>query len=410
MQDALDTHRVLRTAAWMWLFYLVALALVDFLIYFNAPRLSIAIRLYYWSNGLAASLFAGVAHWDWLQKKPGKSFLPIMILLISAAPILLHHTFVPRFPPGPLSNIEGMALRQMPVLFIGLALTAWRYDLVQVILFSICTAALEMGTILLVGRVPTNNLVTFFFVVLVRTVSFIVTGIFINQLVARLREQSQALKQANLQVTHYASTLEKLTVSRERNRMARELHDTLAHTLTGLLVTLETAKAFWDVDSQKTRVLLEKSLAATRIGLEETRRALKSLRASPLEDLGLGLALKKMAGSIAGRANLNFEVAIPDPMPSLSPDEEQCIYRVAQEAMENIAHHARAGNASLRLELAENDLRLIVQDDGIGFDPRDRASSGHFGLVGMKERAELSGGQLKIESEMGKGTKIMLVI
>ena len=111
----------------------------------------------------------------------------------------------------------------------------------------------------------------------------------------RLREQGELLRQANAQLTHYASTLENLTVSRERNRMARELHDTLAHTLTGLSVTLETVKAYWDVDEDKARGLLDKSLETTRTGVEETRRALKSLRASPLEDMGLTLAIQKMA-------------------------------------------------------------------------------------------------------------------
>jgi signal transduction histidine kinase len=408
MMDSPETSRVLRNAAWIWLGYLAALLIVDALIYPRLPRWS--VNLYYLGNGLAALLFLGLAYWDWMRKQLGEAFLPLMILLISGAPILLHHTFVPRLPPGPLSNAEGMALRQLPVLFIGLALTAWRYELAYVLLFSLGTAMLELGTIILVGRVPANTIAVFFFVILVRTVSFIVIGLFINQLMSRLREQGESLRQANAQVTHYASALENLTVSRERNRMARELHDTLAHTLTGLSVTLETVKAYWDVDAEKARALLEQSLTATRNGLEETRRALKSLRASPLEDLGLGLALRQMAESTAARVNLDLELALPDPMPGLAPDVEQCIYRIAQEAIENVAHHANARKASLELEPDGGHIRLIVQDDGLGFDPRDKASTGHFGLVGMKERAELSGGKLTIESQKGKGTKVILEI
>ncbi|MFZ5909800.1 MAG: sensor histidine kinase [Chloroflexota bacterium] len=408
MPDSPETPRVLRIAAWMWVGYLAALLTVDALIYSRLPRL--AISLYYGGNGLAALFFLGLAYWDWARKRLGETYLPLMILLISGAPILLHHTLVPRFPPGPLASIEGMALRQFPVLFIGLALTAWQYGLAEVLLFSIGTAALEMGILLLKGIALPNSLAGFFFVVVVRTVSFTVIGLFINQLVSRLRAQGESLRQANAQLSHYASTLENLTVSRERNRMARELHDTLAHTLTGLSVTLETVKAYWDVDVDQARALLDKSLATTRNGLEETRRALRSLRASPLEDLGLGLALRQMAESAAVRVNLDLELALPDPMPSLAPDVEQCLYRIAQESVENVVHHANAKRLTLRLEPGAGRWILTVQDDGLGFDPRDKVSTGHFGLVGMKERAELSGGKLTIDSQKGKGTKVVLEI
>ena len=408
MRNEGHTDRVLHTAAWMWIGYLVAMALVDALIYLGAPRLPIG--LYYLGNGLVAVLFLGLSYWSWMQRKMGAGFFPFMILLISGAPIVLHHVLVPRFPPGPLANVEGMALRQLPVLFIGLALTAWRYDLIHVILFSLATATLEMATLVLYARIPPRNLIAFFFVALVRTVSFIVVGAFINQLMTRLREQGHSLQDANARLTHYASTLEHLTISRERNRMARELHDTLAHTLTGLSVTLETAKAYWEIDTGKARELLEKSLLTTRTGLEETRRALKSLRASPLEDLGLKLALQKLAESTATRANLALETSLPDSIPSLSPDVEQCIYRVAQEAVENVGHHANARKLYLGFEADRDGLKLTIQDDGQGFDPGDKTISGHFGLVGMRERAELSGGRLKIESQKGSGTRITLVI
>jgi signal transduction histidine kinase len=117
-----------------------------------------------------------------------------------------------------------------------------------------------------------------------------------------------------------------------------------------------------------------------------------------------------MAESTAARANLDLELALPDPMPNLAPDVEQCLYRIAQEAVENVAHHANAKSLSLKLEALNSSLRLSVQDDGLGFDPRNKASSGHFGLVGMKERAALSGGKLKIESQKGRGTKVVLDI
>jgi signal transduction histidine kinase len=159
----------------------------------------------------------------------GRAFYPLLLLTISAAPILINVLIVPRFPTGPLGNAEGMALRQLPVLFIALALIARQYKLPHVLFFSIATTALELGLIsaISIDRTP----IVLIFIATIRTISFIAIGIFISLLVTRLREQQEALQQANANLTHYASTLEQLTVSRERNRLARELHDTLAHSL-----------------------------------------------------------------------------------------------------------------------------------------------------------------------------------
>ncbi len=406
MNDLPNTLRTLRIAAWMWIGYLLTLACLDLAIYAGRPLLPLVP--YYVANVLVALIFFTLAYWQSLAEMLGGIFMPLMIALIGGFPILFNHMLAMRLPPGLLANAEGMALRQLPILFIGLALVAWQYRLKAVIFFSLGTALLEMGILTFIRPVPATSFTLFFFITIVRTISFLVVGIFIGQLMNRLRAQQESLQQANAQLTHYASTLENLTISRERNRMARELHDTLAHTLTGLSVTLETVKAYWDVDTPKARKLLDNSLETTRTGIEETRRALKSLRASPLEDIGLRLALQKMAESAAARFNLDLELALPDPMPSLAPDVEQCIYRIAGEAVENVTHHANAKHLRLNLENKANQLLLTVQDDGLGFNPNSKVTTGHFGLVGMKERAELSGGKLTINSQKGKGTTVVL--
>jgi len=204
--------------------------------------------------------------------------------------------------------------------------------------------------------------------------------------------------------------LEDLTISRERNRMARELHDTLAHTLSALAVQLETVKAYWEVDPMAAQGMLDKSLETTRSGLQETRRALKSLRASPLDDLGLVLALRKMAEETAARANLRLELSLPDQPVSDSAEGAHAIYRVAQEAMANAAHHAQAQTLAVRLSVNGSGLSLEVRDDGQGFNRQQGQTAGHFGLAGMVERAQLAGGQLTIDSRPGRGTTIRLVI
>lgn len=441
MSSSHDSTRFLRIAALIWIGYLIAMAVMDFALYtpqvqrmftensqplipnqplfpnsqpnlpqtFNPPPNQLApVFLYYAANGLVALMFLLFTHWGWIQNKLGGLYYPLLVLAISTAPIFINVVVVPRFPQGPLANAEGMALRQLPVLFVALALVAWEYQLPHIIFFSISTTVLELGLILF-ASVQSRSIFVFLFIAIIRTISFIALGIFINLLVNRLRGQSESLREANANLSHYASTLEQLAVSRERNRLARELHDTLAHSLTAISVSLETAKAYFDIDINKTLEFIDKSLDATRKGADETRRALKALRSSSLEDMGLGLAIQRVAESAAARFHLNLTLDLKNPMPSLSPDVEQTIFRVAQEAIENIANHSRAKNFSVHLE-SNGHTKLTIQDDGIGFDSKSKEPTGHFGLVGMYERAELAGGRLKIESEKGKGTQVVLTI
>jgi signal transduction histidine kinase len=433
------TGTPIRTAAWIWIGFLLAMALMDFVLY-TQMRLSIVqnqpvqqsapsqplapfnqqfklpsqprdpfrpVYLFYAANGLVAFIFLIFAHSDGIQKELGRAFYPTLLLTISTAPIFINVFITPRFPNGPLANAEGMALRQLPVLFVALVLVAWEYELSHVILFSIATTALELGLIYFIS-INSRNISVFLFIAIIRTISFIAVGVFISLLVAQLREQRESLREANANLTHYASTLEQLTVSRERNRLARELHDTLAHSLTAISVSLEAAKAYFDIDSNKTRDLIERSLDATHLSVDETRRALKALRSSSLEDMGLGLAIQRTAESAAARFHLNLMLDLKNPMPSLSPDVEQAIYRIAQEAIENIISHSHAKNFKVHLE-SDRHTTLIIQDDGVGFDLTAKVT-GHFGVVGMHERAELAGGKLLIESENGKGTKVVLTI
>ncbi len=391
----------------MWLAYLVAMAMVDLFIYANQPVSP--ILLYYLANGLPALLFFGLAYSGWLRKTAASLAL-VMMALITIAPILINYAANIHLPPAPLSNLEGMVLRQLPVLFIGLVLVAWHYNLATIILYSLITNFLEIGIVFGFGFLNGERLTALFFIVIIRTVCMIVVGIFVNQLINRLRSQQESLRAANLQLTHYASALEELTISRERNRMSRELHDTVVHTLSGLSVQLETTKAYLEIEPNTARQLIDQSLEATRSGLQETRRAIKSLRASPLDDLGLVKAIRTMAETAAQRGRFAVEFSLPEHEPVLSPDVEQCLYRTAQEAVENVVHHANARHVGIRLSTHEREIELFVQDDGIGFNPDKDHRPGHFGLEGMRERAKLAGGELTITSIANGGTTIRLCI
>jgi two-component system NarL family sensor kinase len=155
---------------------------------------------------------------------------------------------------------------------------------------------------------------------------------------------------------------------------------------------------------------LETSLAATRSGLQETRRALKALRAAPLEDLGLLLALRRRAEESAARAAATLSLSLPARLPALSPAVEQALYRIAQEALSNAAHHAGARSLTVELAVDGSTLSLLVADDGRGFDPQSPAAGGHFGLPGMRERAQRVGGALQITSRPGSGTAVRCTV
>ena len=400
-----NVMRLLPLTVGLWLAYLLALWAIDFLFYARP----LFPPLYYLINGLIALAALGLALWPQGYTALAKVFLPAVIGLLSVVPVGLAQVMTMRLPPSPASGPEAVLLRTMPLLFMALVLTAWQYGWWYVVLFSGGTALFTLGLHLYFFRPGGPSLWPPVTAVVIQTISFLVVGYFISTLMRRLKQQQDSLAQANAQLASYAATLEELTISRERNRMARELHDTLAHTLSALSVQLETVKAYWEVDPAAAQHMLDKSLTATRSGLQETRRALKSLRASPLDGLGLGLALRKLAEETAQRANLRLHLALPEYLPALPPAVEQCIYRVAQEATANVAHHANARSLTVQLT-CNGEVALRVSDDGRGFDPRQAEAAGHFGLSGMCERAELVGGTLTVASRPGEGTTIELII
>jgi signal transduction histidine kinase len=390
----------------LWLGYLLILAAIDHSFY---PRPVFGLP-FYLINGLDALVVLGLSIRPRNRMRLGRCFLPLVIVLLSVVPVVSGNLLVLRMPPTPAGNPEAIMLRLLPMTFMTLVLTAWQYRWKHVVVFTLAMAGFNLGLhgwFFRPGGAPFLPPVTAF---VIQAVSFLLVGYFISTLMSRLRSQNAALEQANAQLVHYSSTLEHLTISRERNRLARELHDTLAHTLSALSVQLEAVKAYFDVDSAVARELLDKSLQATRSGLLETRRALKSLRASPLDDLGLLLALRRMSEEAAARAKLKLHLSLPKQLESLSPDVEQTIYRVAQEAVANVVHHANAQNLTLQLAINDGMLSFLVSDDGLGFDMQQGEAAGRFGLTGMRERSQLVGGQLTIESRPGQGTTIKLMI
>jgi NarL family two-component system sensor histidine kinase YdfH len=394
-------------AAWIWVGYLIAMWLIDQIIYLHKPADS--VWWYYGINLLPALFFLLITYLPWKPDLPAAvAFL--LIALISLAPMLLQHLLNLRLPEAPLSNLEGMVIRQLPILFIGLILTTWNGSLGTVLAYSLLINGFELVLSSAINHMDPGRLGVFFFLILVRTVCFLVIGFILQRLISILRAQQASLEQANRQLGHYASTLETLTISRERNRLSRELHDTVVHTLSGLAVQLETVKAYLFANPDTASAVLDQALQSTRSGLDDTRRALKELRASPLDDLGFILAIRQLLDQAANRARLIVDARLPDNLTGLPPDVEQSIYRITQEALENVIHHANASHLTFDLSQKNGELNILIQDDGIGFNPEGMIAQGHFGLAGMKERARLLGGDIQITSKINHGTSIQLTI
>jgi two-component system NarL family sensor kinase len=197
----------------------------------------------------------------------------------------------------------------------------------------------------------------------------------------------------------------------ERNRLAREIHDTLAQGLAGITLQLETAEALLESDaaSEKIRASIDQALLSARRNLEEARRSVIDLRAAPLEGRSLPEALAWLSANFNQRGPVHFEYQLEganQPMPNRI---EAGLYRVAQEALENVVRHSSARRAALNLSIATDHVILEILDDGQGFEPK-QIPAGRFGLVGLNERVHLLGGRLEIKSTPGAGTAVRVTV
>ncbi|MBN1247279.1 MAG: sensor histidine kinase [Anaerolineae bacterium] len=352
---------------------------------------------------------------SWLHQQSGEAYLPFAIAIASFGPILEQAlTTALRM----LRGVSGVAAttdawQLILVLLIPLVVVAWQYGLKAVLLFCATTTAFDFVLTLALAVVGRFRPGTAIALMTVRALLFCLLGYVVDRLMTEQRAQRAALAQAHARLADYATTLEQLTVSRERNRLARELHDTLAHSLSAVAVQLEAVRSLWDADPDAARQMLDRSLQMTREGLGEARRAIGALRASPLEDLGLALALRQLARSQGERAGLVVTVNIPERLETSSelvPFVEQGLYRIAHEAMDNVVRHAGATHLSLSLTASDKGICMVISDDGMGFSATEPVPHGRFGLQGMRERAELIGADFTIDSEQGAGTTVTVTV
>ena len=306
--------------------------------------------------------------------------------------------------PGVLYfNFDQIFFLILPVLFV-----AWKFSKSTMLLFCGFITAVEIAISLLSIESDPFSFFVLIVTVVFRGVIFGIMGLFVNSMSELQNSQQIELERANERLRKYAIYTEQLAQTRERNRLARELHDTLAHTLSSVAVQLEAVKALFTSNQEEAKKGLERSLVTTRNGLNETRRALNDLRTSELENFGLCQSLRNLLQSGAARGGFKYTENLEESL-NLLPDEiSHAIYRTVQEAVDNTVKHAKAKNVNLQIDLYKGYLQLLYSDDGKGFDLEKTDDAKHYGLQGMRERINLLGGTLTILSAPDQGTKILV--
>jgi signal transduction histidine kinase len=220
---------------------------------------------------------------------------------------------------------------------------------------------------------------------------------------ARARQEIERLaaelRRANQRLREYAAQAEELATMQERNRLAREIHDTLGHHLTAVNVQLEAARAVLKSDPERALQAVANAQSMTRKGLAEVRNSVAALRASPVEQRPLPEAVAALVGELE-TSSLVAEFEVEGQPRELRPEARLALYRSAQEGLTNVRRHARASLVRVRLDYRDPArVCLTVEDNGVG----GASAEGGFGLLGVRERVRLLGGKMRTETAPRQG-------
>jgi NarL family two-component system sensor histidine kinase YdfH len=283
------------------------------------------------------------------------------------------------------------------------------------------SASLYYILLLIVSFLMVFNLATAGWMI-VGTAAIVVTTVlytvlFKRQVEARRQAQSllRDLEAANWKLSEYSARVEELTTAAERQRMARELHDTLSQGLAGLILQLEAVEAHLKGKrSERALTIVEQAKSNARETLNQSRQAISDLRQEGKVDFGKEIRQEAEHFTSSTGIPCAVEIALPEELPEAVGES---VLRVATEGLTNIARHARASHATLRIATSDKEnekllgggkgLIIEICDDGIGFEP-ETVKAGHYGLLGMGERVRLAGGNFEVNSHPGEGTRLMI--
>jgi signal transduction histidine kinase len=244
-------------------------------------------------------------------------------------------------------------------------------------------------------------------------VGVIGVGLFLNKLVSTSTDRArliEELERAQRELEASRSRDAELAVLQERERLARDLHDSLGHSLVTVAVQLEAAQRLVASDPARAASLLGEMRTLTKLSMEQLRRSLAGLRAPGLGDRPLKQALQSACDDARRRSGLGIGCHIDSAADQLPPEVAEALWRGGQEALANVERHARATEASLRLGLKPDAVVLEVRDNGSGLPPGADSKPLHYGLRGLRERAEGLGGTLSLKPGEPKGTLLEMRI
>jgi signal transduction histidine kinase len=230
-------------------------------------------------------------------------------------------------------------------------------------------------------------------------------GLAFNAMVEQIARYRAGLRRYVAAITH--------SQEEERKRIARDLHDDTVQSLIAIGQRIELCRASLG-DPEEARAQLTDVRRMVTEAIQSVRYFSRELRPLALEDLGLVPALQLLVNDLARADSLEADLEIDGQPQGLAPDLEVAIYRIVQEALQNVRKHAHASEVRVRAEFTDKVVAIAVRDDGVGFivppSPTDLASQGNFGLMGIEERAQLFGGKLEIYSQPGHGTEIKVTL
>jgi len=228
------------------------------------------------------------------------------------------------------------------------------------------------------------------------------------------RQESQTLlaelQSAHRQLQAYAAQAEELAVAQERNRLARELHDSVTQTIFSLTLTARAARLLLERDPSQVAAQLDHLQGLAQSALAEMRSLIFQLRPTPVEEMGFVPALQQHLTTLQSQYGLNVELRLEDE-PRLLPEQAVRLFRIIQEALNNVVKHAQTDQAVVTLKFDNGRLILEITDQGIGFDPNTVGTGREtLGLASMRERAEMMGGGLTVAAGPGEGTRLRVEI
>ena len=221
-----------------------------------------------------------------------------------------------------------------------------------------------------------------------------------------LNEKVEELKIANEKLELYSKESVKMAKMKERNRLAREIHDILGHSLTNITVGIEACIDLLDYDTETAKEQMRKIKEISRRGLLDVRRSVRQLKADSIEKYELVPAIYQLIDEIKSFSDTKIDLVIEGQILKLQDDEEQTIYRVIQESITNSLRHGNADMIKITMSFQYHELKLVIEDNGIGTSEVHK----DFGLTHMEERVNMLGGKISFHSELNKGFRTEVIL